>query len=241
MRGATRQTTIARREKKRRICSSRVIFPGAAGSIAGSRQVESGSVAGRLGLDLYSGLSWEAMMMGLVSGAETVKAARERRTPYGFRVLPRFCSTDYLVRGVLVLVGVIGCAGVASAGTQAAPAAGQESKDACAPVQAAYQKTTSASNSSKATNTGGLNVAEAYDKITSEAGHKETCKYLRDETVTGEDANVYSDVFASKSGRVTGTVWISKKNGWVLKREVDVEIAGVGKGHQSIVFEYPPK
>jgi hypothetical protein len=27
----------------------------------------------------------------------------------------------------------------------------------------------------------------------------------------------------------------------VLKREVDVEIAGVGKGHQSIVFEYPGK
>jgi hypothetical protein len=181
------------------------------------------------------------MMMGLVSGAETEKAARERRTPYGFRVLPRFCSTDYLVRGVLVLVGVIGCAGVASAGTQAAPAAGQESKDACAPVQAAYLKTTSASNSSKATNTGGLNVAEAYDKITSEAGHKETCKYLRDETVTGEDANIYSDVFTSKSGTANGTVWVSKKNGWVLKREVDVDVTSVGKGHQSIVFEYPPK
>ena len=179
-------------------------------------------------------------MMGLVSRAETVKASRERRTPYGFRVLPRFCSTDYLVRGVLVLIVVVGCAGFGLAAQQATGAA-QESKDACAPVQAAYQKTTSASNSSKATNTGGLNVAEAYDKITSEAGHKETCKYLRDEAVTGEDANVYSDAFASKSGTANGTVWVSKKNGWVLKREVDVYVAGVGKGHQSIVFEYPPK
>jgi hypothetical protein len=113
-------------------------------------------------------------------------------------------------------------------------------KDACAPVQAAYQKTASvADSSSKATNTGALNVVEAYDKITSEAGHRETCKYLRDETVTGEDANVYSDVFASKSGTANGTVWISKKNGWVLKREVDVNVVNVGKGHQSIVFEYP--
>ena len=185
-------------------------------------------------------------MMGLVSGAEVAKAAPRRRTPYGFRAAPRSCSTDYLVRVVLVLIGVVGCAAVASgrpqaAGTQAGAGAAQETKDACAPVQAAYLKTTSASNSSKATNTGGLNVAEAYDKITSEAGHKETCKYLRDETVTGEDANVYSDAFASKSGTANGTVWVSKKNGWVLKREVDVDVTSVGKGHQSIVFEYPPK
>jgi hypothetical protein len=48
-------------------------------------------------------------------------------------------------------------------------------------------------------------------------------------------------VFASKSGTTNGTVWISKKDGWVLKREVDVTMNGVGKGHQSIVFEYPRK
>jgi hypothetical protein len=160
----------------------------------------------------------------LVVGTEGVKAARGRRTPYGL-----------VARGFFALVAVIGCASIAGAAQQDA------AKDACAPVQAAYQKTTSASNSSKATNTGTLNVAEAYEKITSEPGHKETCKYLRDETVTGEDANVYGDVFASKLGTANGTVWISKKDGWVLKREVDVDIVGVGKGHQSIVFEYPKK
>ena len=178
-------------------------------------------------------------MIGLVNGAEVVKAAPRRRTPY--TLADRDCLTKYWARGVLGFVAVVGCVAVASAGTQAGAGAAQETKDACAPVQAAYLKTTSASNSSKATNTGGLNVAEAYDKITSEAGHKETCKYLRDEAVTGEDANVYSDAFASKSGTANGTVWVSKKNGWVLKREVDVDIAGVGKGHQSIVFEYPKK
>ena len=139
---------------------------------------------------------------------------------------------DFIGRAVLAVIGVVGCAGIAAA-------AGQDAKDACAPVQAAYRKTANASDSSsKATNTGALNVVEAYEKITTEAGHRETCKYLRDEAVNGEDANVYSDAFGSKSGTANGTVWISKKNGWVLKREVDVEMAGVGKGHQAIVFEY---
>jgi hypothetical protein len=143
-----------------------------------------------------------------------------------------------LLRGLVALAAVVYWAAVASAAPPATGAA-QETKDACAPVQAAYQKTTSASNSSKATNTGGLNVAEAYEKISSEPEHKETCKYLRDETLGGEDANVYSDVFTSKSGTANGTVWVSKRNGWVLKREVDVTMVGVGKGHQAIVFEYP--
>jgi hypothetical protein len=178
----------------------------------------------------------ESCRVGFGGMAESSKAAASRRTPYGFRVAGRYCSADFLVRGILGFVAAVAFAAGASGAPQGTA---QDSKDACAPVQAAEQKTTSASNSSKATNTGGLNVSEAYDKITSEPGHRETCKYLRDETVTGEDANVYSDVFASKSGRAIGTVWVSKRNGWVLKREVDVEMAGVGKGHQSIVFEYP--
>ena len=49
-------------------------------------------MARRLGLDLYSGLSWEAMMMGLVSGAEVAKAAPRRRTP-------KYWSVDLTARG----------------------------------------------------------------------------------------------------------------------------------------------
>jgi hypothetical protein len=150
--------------------------------------------------------------------AEAVQVARGHRTPY-------------VVRGILAVGAVMGFAAIAGAAPQDA------ARDACAPVQAAYLKTGSASNSSKATNTGGLNVGEAYEKITTEPEHKETCKYLRDEALTGEDANVYSDVFASKLGTANGTVWVSKKDGWVLKREVDVTVVGVGKGHQSIVLE----
>jgi hypothetical protein len=178
--------------------------------------------------------------VAIVGVAGTVEAAQERRAPNWLRVAERICSADFLMRAVMMIGARILCASMAMAGPQGAGAA-QDTKDACAPVQAAYLKTTSESNSSKATNTGGLNVAEAYDKITSEPGHKETCKYLRDEAASGEDANVYSDLFASKSGTANGTVWISKKDGWVLKREVDVTMNGVGKGHQSIVFEYPRK
>lgn len=160
----------------------------------------------------------------ICEAAETVNVARWR-------------LADLLRRGAMGLVFVLACGAFASGAQDATKDAG---KDACAPVQAAYQKTTSTpDSSSKSTNTGALNVAEAYDKVTSDVGHKETCKYLRDETVTGEDANVYSDVFVSKSGTANATVWISKKNGWMLKREVDVVMVNVGKGHQSIVYEYP--
>jgi len=138
--------------------------------------------------------------------------------------------------GIVVMAS---CASVATAGPQGAGTP-QDTKDACAPVRAAYQKMLKESNSSNATNAG-MNVTEAYEKITSEAGHTEACKYLRDETLNGEAANVYSDVFTSKSGTANGTVWISKKNGWTLKQEVDVDLGAAGKGHQTIVFEYPKK
>lgn len=165
--------------------------------------------------------AWKSL---LACRAGNLRARLKRRTPCVWGIL------------FAVAVAVTGCASVVGATPQDA------AKDACAPVQAAYQKTASTpDSSSKATNTGGLNVAEAYEKITSEPGHRETCKYLRDETLAGEGANVYGDVFASKSGTANGTVWISKKDGWVLKREVDVDVVGVGKGHQSIVFEYPKK
>ena len=168
-------------------------------------------------------MGWDCF--ALASEAETAKIARGRGSACG----------RLAARGILGLVGLIGWASMAPAAPQDAD------KDACAPVHAAYQKMLKESNSSNAKNAGTVNVAAAYDAITSEAGHKETCKYLRDETLAGEAANVYSDAFTSKSGTANGTVWISKKNGWTLKQEVDVDMGAQGKGHQSIVFEYPKK
>jgi hypothetical protein len=162
-----------------------------------------------------------ARRVDVVSRAGSVKVTRGRRTPY-------------FLRGALMVV-VMGSALIAGAAPQDA------AKDACAPVRAAYQKMLKESTSSNAKNAGTVNVSAAYDAITSEPGHKETCKYLRDETLAGESVNVYSDAFASKSGTTDGTVWISKKDGWTLKQEVDVDLGAQGKGHQSVVFEYPKK
>ena len=110
---------------------------------------------------------------GFLLGGEAgaVKAALKRRTPCGW-------SAGFLLRGMLLVIAVFICAGICVGAPQAAGAGqdAKDAKDACAPVQAAYQKTASVSNSSNATNTGALNVAEAYEKISTEPGHRETCK-----------------------------------------------------------------
>jgi|ERR1700722_1128844 hypothetical protein len=120
--------------------------------------------------------------------------------------------------------------------------AGQTSSaNPCDAVHSAYQKMFSASNNSRATNSGAVNVTQAYGKITSEAGHKESCKYLRDESLAGEPAAVYSEIFTATSGTATGTIWISKKAGYTLRQDVDVDMGAKGKGHQSMIFDYPKK
>jgi|HubBroStandDraft_6_1064221.scaffolds.fasta_scaffold2103001_1 hypothetical protein len=117
----------------------------------------------------------------------------------------------------------------------------RSSPDACAAVHSAYREMFSASNHNQTTNSGAANVTQAYATITGEAGYKESCKYLRDETLAGESAAVYSDIFTAKSGTATGTVWISKKAGYTLRQDVDVDMGAKGKGHQSITFDYPKK
>jgi hypothetical protein len=66
-----------------------------------------------------------------------------------------------------------------------------------------------------------------------------SCRYLRDETVRGEAAAVYSEHSESDAGTSDATTWISKRRGLLLKRESDVELVGItGKSHQSIRYEY---
>jgi hypothetical protein len=61
---------------------------------------------------------------------------------------------------------------------------------------------------------------------------------LRDETLDGEAVSVYSDVMKSRLGIADSKVWISKTNGLVLQREVEVDMGAKGKGKQTIVFDY---
>jgi len=42
----------------------------------------------------------------------------------------------------------------------------------------------------------------------------------------------------SKAGKAAATLWISKRIGATVREEVDFDIVGKGKGHQSIRFDY---
>ncbi len=69
---------------------------------------------------------------------------------------------------------------------------------------------------------------------------KSTCRYLRDESVSGEPAAVYS-VHTDNGGIVSdGTIWIAKARGLPLKEELDMDVGGgpSGKSHESLHFEY---
>ena len=72
---------------------------------------------------------------------------------------------------------------------------------------------------------------------------KSTCRYLRDESVNGEAANVYS-LHSERSDvgqmQVTsdGEVWISKSKGLPLRHEMDIDAGHGTKDHHSTRYEY---
>jgi hypothetical protein len=68
---------------------------------------------------------------------------------------------------------------------------------------------------------------------------KSTCQFVRNESVDGEAAAVYSMRRESETVREDGQVWISKANGRALRKEVDADYGGaMGKGHLSGRYEY---
>lgn len=71
------------------------------------------------------------------------------------------------------------------------------------------------------------------------ANSKATCQFLRNESVNGEPAAVYSMRRETETGKEDGQVWISKANGRALREEVDVDYGGaIGKSHLSARYEY---
>jgi hypothetical protein len=71
---------------------------------------------------------------------------------------------------------------------------------------------------------------------------KSTCRYLRDESVNGETAAVYS-THSERSdvvGHITsdGQVWISKSKGLPLRHEMDLDAGDGIKHHHSTRYEY---
>jgi hypothetical protein len=68
---------------------------------------------------------------------------------------------------------------------------------------------------------------------------KMTCRYLREESVNGEAAAVYSTHRETENDKVDVQIWISKSKGLPLREELDVDVGGkMGKSHSSMRYEY---
>ncbi len=65
-----------------------------------------------------------------------------------------------------------------------------------------------------------------------------SCKHLRDESVNGESAAVYSGHSETEDTKADTQTWISKSKGLLLRQEEDVDIGGGDKRHISIRYEY---
>ena len=65
-----------------------------------------------------------------------------------------------------------------------------------------------------------------------------SCKYLRDESVNGEAAAVYSAHSETEGVKSDATVWISKSKGLILRQEDDMDMGDPDKMHISIRYEY---
>ncbi len=76
-------------------------------------------------------------------------------------------------------------------------------------------------------------------EIENRTSSKATCQFLRDESVNGEPAAVYSMRRETETGKEDGQMWISKATGRALRKEVDVDYGGaMGKSHLSARYEY---
>jgi hypothetical protein len=67
-----------------------------------------------------------------------------------------------------------------------------------------------------------------------------SCKHERDESVSGEPAEVYAT--HNKNGDVdyTARIWLSKRTGLILRQDEDIDTGGgpSGKSHHSIRYDY---
>ena len=77
------------------------------------------------------------------------------------------------------------------------------------------------------------------DKEQGQASAKNTCRYLRDETLSGEATSVYSSHADTETGKMDTTIWISKSKGLPLREDIDMDVGGsMGKSHKTIRFDY---
>jgi hypothetical protein len=66
-----------------------------------------------------------------------------------------------------------------------------------------------------------------------------SCHYVKDETVNGESAALFSTHGESEHGKDDNQIWISKSKGLIIKQETDMDIGGGRpKTHMSVRYEY---
>lgn len=66
-----------------------------------------------------------------------------------------------------------------------------------------------------------------------------TCRAVRDESVNGESAVLYSLRQETPDAKIDSQIWLSKSRGVPLKTEIEMDIGGkFGKSHRIMRFEY---
>jgi hypothetical protein len=76
-------------------------------------------------------------------------------------------------------------------------------------------------------------------ELENEKQGKSSCQLVRNESVNGEAAAVYSMRRKTDAANEDGLIWISKTSGLALRKEVDMEYGGkIGKMHLIARYEY---
>jgi len=66
-----------------------------------------------------------------------------------------------------------------------------------------------------------------------------SCHYVRDESVNGESASLYSTHEESAHGKTDSQNWVSKSKGLILRQEIHIDTGGAnGKSDMSSRYEY---
>jgi hypothetical protein len=66
-----------------------------------------------------------------------------------------------------------------------------------------------------------------------------SCHYVREESVNGKSAALYSTHEESTHGKTDSQNWVSKSKGLILRQEIDIDTGGAsGKSHMSSRYEY---
>jgi hypothetical protein len=66
-----------------------------------------------------------------------------------------------------------------------------------------------------------------------------SCHYVRDESVNGQSAAVYSAHSESEHGKDDSQIWLSKSAGLILRQETDLDTGRAGGTiHMSVRYDY---